>query len=293
MNQDRVIFLRKNCDKVFPNEYFIDLSLYHYGYEECDPSHAFGPARRNHFLFHYILSGKGKFLSSNDKGTEKEYNLEGGQGFLMWPQQQTFYTSDQKDPWVYAWVEFDGLKARELVTQAGLTYNNPIYISKDNEEREKMKNELLAIVDDQNNLPFNTIGHLYLFISALIASSSMRKIVIGGGLRDFYIRESLTFIEQHYHEGISIEDIAGFCNLDRSYLGKLFKSVLNSSPQDFLIKYRINKSCDLMKITDYTIGEISEMVGYPNQFNFSRAFRNIIGKSPRNWRNENKYLSIG
>jgi AraC-like DNA-binding protein len=277
--------------KIFPDEHFVDLSLYHFGYEECDPSHSFGPARRNHFLFHYILSGKGRFLSTNDKGAEEIYSLEGGQGFLIWPHQQTFYTADEKDPWVYAWVDFDGLKARELVTQAGLTYNNPIYISKNNEEQEKMKNELLTIVNSQNSLPLSTIGHLYLFISALIASSSMRKKVTGSGLRDLYIREALTFIEQHYHENLGVEDIAVFCNLDRSYLGKIFKSVLNSSPQDFLIRYRINKSCELMKITDHTIAEISEMVGYPNQFNFSRVFKKTIGKSPRAWRNRNKYQS--
>jgi AraC-like DNA-binding protein len=274
---------------IFPNENFVDLSLYQYGYEECDPAHCFGPARRNHFLFHYILSGKGKFQSTNDKGVEKYYSLEGGQGFLIWPHQQTFYIADEKVPWVYAWIDFDGLKARELVIQAGLTYNNPIYISRDNEEREKMKNEILTIVNSKNSLPLSTMGHFYLFISALITSSSMRKEVTGGSLRDFYIRECLSFIEQHYHENISVEDIASFCNLDRSYLGKIFKSVLNTSPQDFIIRYRINKSCELMKITDYTIGEIGEMVGYQNHFNFSRAFKTLIGKSPRNWRNENKY----
>ena len=208
---------------------------------------------------------------------------------MIWPGQQTFYTADAKNPWVYAWVDFDGLKARELMIQAGLTYNNPIYISKINEDREMVKNEILAIVNSKNSFPLSTIGHLYLFISALITSSSMRKEVTGGGLHDFYIRECLTFIEQHYHENLSVEDIASFCNLDHSYLAKIFKSVLNTSPQDFLIRYRINKSCDLMKITNYSIAEISEMVGYQNQFNFSRAFKKLIGKSPRNWRNENKY----
>jgi transcriptional regulator GlxA family with amidase domain len=43
-----------------------------------------------------------------------------------------------------------------------------------------------------------------------------------------------------------------------------------------------------MKITNHTIGEISVMTGYQNQFNFSRVFKQIMGKSPREWRNANR-----
>jgi YesN/AraC family two-component response regulator len=125
-------------------------------------------------------------------------------------------------------------------------------------------------------------------MSALIGSSTLRKRVAGGSLREFYVREALSFIEQHYNEEIGVEDIAAFCNFDRSYLGKVFKSVLDTSPREFLIQYRINKACELMKITDCSIGEICDMVGYQNQFNFSRVFKQIMGKSPREWRNENK-----
>ena len=40
---------------VFPSENFVDLGLYQFGYEQCEPAHSFGPAVRNHFLFHYYL----------------------------------------------------------------------------------------------------------------------------------------------------------------------------------------------------------------------------------------------
>ena len=44
---------------IFPNERFIDLGLYQFGLEQCAPAHSFGPATRNHYLFHYVLSGSG------------------------------------------------------------------------------------------------------------------------------------------------------------------------------------------------------------------------------------------
>ena len=43
---------------IFPNDNFLDLRLYQYGWEQCAPLHSFGPFVRNHYLFHYILSGQ-------------------------------------------------------------------------------------------------------------------------------------------------------------------------------------------------------------------------------------------
>ena len=50
---------------VFSNDRFMDLTLYQYGYERCRPLHSFGPSIRNHFLFHYIISGDRKSTRLN------------------------------------------------------------------------------------------------------------------------------------------------------------------------------------------------------------------------------------
>ncbi len=44
---------------VFRNDKNIDLTLFQYGWEQCVPLHSYGPAKRNHYLFHFIFSGKG------------------------------------------------------------------------------------------------------------------------------------------------------------------------------------------------------------------------------------------
>lgn len=48
---------------VFPSDNFVDLSLFQFGREKCSPAHSFGPAARNHFLFHYVISGTGRFFA--------------------------------------------------------------------------------------------------------------------------------------------------------------------------------------------------------------------------------------
>ena len=52
---------------IFPNENFLDLKPYQYGWEKCAPLHSFGPFIRNHYLFHYIISGKGMLFSRRRK----------------------------------------------------------------------------------------------------------------------------------------------------------------------------------------------------------------------------------
>ena len=70
---------------IFPSETFIDLCLYQYGHEKCTPGHLFGPATRNHYLFHYVLSGTGTLMATNSKGQNVNYQVRSGQGFMIFP----------------------------------------------------------------------------------------------------------------------------------------------------------------------------------------------------------------
>ncbi|MCI9429349.1 MAG: AraC family transcriptional regulator [Lachnospiraceae bacterium] len=272
---------------VFPRENFIDLGLYQFGWEQCDPSHSFGPAARNHYLFHLCLSGTGTLFSNNTKGELITYQVKSGQGFMLFPHQICTYIADHEIPWEYVWVEFDGLRVKESIDSAGLTQNNPIYRSRHKNIAETMKSELLYLVNHKDESPFHLIGHLYLFIDSLIRSSSSTQIGSGNSLRDFYIKEAFSFIEQNFQNDISIEDIAACCGLNRSYFGKIFHQNMGKTPQEFLMSYRMTKATELLKLTELSIADVGNAVGYPNQLHFSRAFKNIYGLSPRQWRNEN------
>ena len=277
---------------VFPNENFIDLSLYQYGWEHCKPSHSYGPAARNHYLFHYVISGTGTLMSDDSAGRTHTYQIRSGQGFMIFPKQVNTYIADEKLPWEYAWVEFDGLKAKESLEMAGLTMDSPIYHPGGRDLSLELKNEMLYIAQHSDQSPFHLIGHLYLMLDYLTRSSS-KRLMQTGKIRDFYIKEAISFIEQNFQNDISVEDIAGFCNLNRSYFGKIFRDTLGKSPQEFLISYRMSKAAELLKLTELSVGDISSAVGYLNQLHFSRAFKKIYGTSPRQWRNENKTVKSG
>jgi len=207
---------------------------------------------------------------------------------MIWPKRVASYSADGKDPWRYYWVEFDGLKARELVMESGLDINQPVYIAKETEEQKKMEDALRYMAYNGEASPFELIGYCYLFLSSFVASSAYRKKTAHSSLQNFYVQEIISYIENHYHEDIRVEDLAAICHLDRSHVGKIFKGLMGTNIRDFLIRYRIRKACELMKNSSHTIGEISVMVGYPNMFSFSRTFKTMMGQPPRKWRDENK-----
>lgn len=269
---------------VFPNENFIDLGLYQFGRERCTPSHSYGPAARNHYLFHYVISGTGSLMADNSKGETIHYTIRSGQGFMIFPHQINTYIADNTLPWEYVWLEFDGLRVKEAVEIAGLSPDHPVYHAAFKDLREQMMDEMIYIVQNPDKSPFHLIGHLFLFMDYLTRSCASIRLSSTGRLRDFYIREALSFIEQNFQNDISVEDIARFCGLNRSYFGKIFKDTVGRSPQDFLMNYRMVKATELLKMTQLSIGDISNAVGYSNQLHFSRAFKNIYGISPRDWR---------
>ena len=273
---------------IFPNENFIDLGMYQYGYEQCEPGHSFGPATRNHYLFHYIISGTGTLMADNAKGETQTYSIKSGQGFLIFPGQITTYIADQNLPWEYVWIEFDGLRVREALDLTELSVNTPVYHSHSKDLREQLMNEMLYIVHHAKESPFHLIGHLYLFLDYLTQSAKSKKLVQSSKMSDYYIIEAINYIEQNFQNNITIEDIAAVCGINRSYFGKIFRNSIGRSPQEFLMNYRMVKATELLKLTSLSIAEIGSAVGYENQLHFSRAFKTIYGISPREWRNQHK-----
>ena len=273
---------------IFPNENFIDLGMFQCGREACTPCHSFGPVTRNHYLFHYVLSGTGTLMADDVKGITQTYSVRSGQGFLIFPEQITTYYADQHSPWEYSWIEFDGLRVKETLSLTDFSLNHPIYHPYSKDLQEQMVKEMNYIISHPKESSFHLLGHLYLFFDYFIQSAKSTRLTQSSKMSDYYIQEAIHYMEQNFQNDISIEEIAAVCGINRSYLGKIFRNSIGRSPQEFLMNYRMVKATELLKLTTLSIADIGTAVGYGNPLHFSRAFKNIYGVSPREWRNEHK-----
>ncbi len=96
----------------------------------------------------------------------------------------------------------------------------------------------------------------------------------------------LDYIEDHYSEQFDMDFLADVCRLSPTHFRRLFSSIMGASPLEFLNSTRIGKACNLLRSTEYSILEISEMVGFRSVSSFNRHFMEIMQTTPRNYRNE-------
>ena len=241
---------------------------------------------------HYVINGRGILYADDSNGHTNTFHVHSGEGFMIFPEQVNTYIADMSNPWEYTWIEFDGLRVKQALDVAGFSVDQPIYRTQSQELREKLKNEMLQIVENSNASHFMLIGHLYMFMDYLTRSAENAGKVIRSKMREFYIREAVSYIESNYQKNITIREIAEALRLNTSYFGKIFRLATGKSPQRFLMNYRMIKAAELLTLTKKPINEIGLSVGYENQMHFSRAFRTIYGIPPREWRRKNNTGSL-
>ncbi|MDO5516505.1 MAG: response regulator [Clostridium sp.] len=97
---------------------------------------------------------------------------------------------------------------------------------------------------------------------------------------DRHIKRIIDYIVSDYDGKISIEDISYELNISPSYLSRKFKEQTSNTFHEFLNKYRIQKSIELLKSGDYKVYEISDKVGFCDYKHFSSVFKKYMYYSP-------------
>jgi len=95
-----------------------------------------------------------------------------------------------------------------------------------------------------------------------------------------YIRSMLEYIKKHYHEKISIQDLADQLQVSTVHLNTLFKEETKYTFHDFLTRYRVIKAIEHLKQGEKLIYEIAEEVGFQDYKYFSQVFKKYVGIPP-------------
>ena len=94
------------------------------------------------------------------------------------------------------------------------------------------------------------------------------------------LEKMLNYLNIHFTEVISLQDLADQVHLSREVCCRLFKKMTGKTIIGYLEEYRVNKSFSLVQSGQYSMTQITEMVGFSNPSRFASAFRKRFGCNP-------------
>ena len=94
------------------------------------------------------------------------------------------------------------------------------------------------------------------------------------------LEKMLNYLNMHFTEVISLQDLADQVHLSREVCCRLFKKMTGKTITGYLEEYRVNKSFSLVQSGQYSMIQITEMVGFSNPSRFASAFRKRFGCNP-------------
>lgn len=242
-------------------------------YQEKGPNYLFKGEKHYFWELTYIDRG---LLYTNVDG--KEYKLEQGDLFFYSPNQYHNQYTDSKKSCSYLTVSFDmDFKGTELLSSKNFPCNKEVYSIISNLMKELNSTHLYC-----DELAICYLKQLILKLLSMDLESNVIKPVnkVQQFFDDQLINDILTFINDNLYECLDIQTICYNFNISSSKLHLLFKSNLDTTAKAYINNLKLKKSKELIKESNYTISQISEILGFNSIHYFSNKFKKVYGFSP-------------
>lgn len=126
-------------------------------------------------------------------------------------------------------------------------------------------------------------GYLYVLLGIFIQQIGIKPLSKGGGMPSL-TRNILLYIDNHYLEPLTLDDIARQCGYNKCYISRFFNSVLGCGFNRYINTLRVRHAASLMRESDAGIEEIAARSGFQNIRNFNRYFQLLYQTTPKEYK---------
>ena len=240
-------------------------------------------SNKNSYLVFYTLGGRGRVRQGG-----QEVTLEKGQALLIdCRTPQSYGTAPGHGHWYHLWTHIDGTGVAAAGAQLGLPRLAPVRLGLS--QIRPHFDTLFSLLGTESVANTARIG---VAVHAILAELVVAWLGQGPSQDDDPVALSCNYIERHYAEKLSVDDLAREAAVSPSYLIRLFKHQMGTTPHDYLLRYRISRAKELLGSTTLTSAAIAEQVGFASESNFSYRFSKMVGMGPRAYRQSTPELVL-
>jgi AraC-like DNA-binding protein len=242
------------------------------------------PAGCDTHIFIYCIEGEGWVILENNKKLPIRKNT-----IMVIPAQMPhIYGATEADPWSIYWFHLKG-EAVERFIQCFDMDNFTLYVPATQAVR------IINLFD----LCYETLLYKgysikhYLYVSQVMRHLlGMIALLQGESQQDerksVYVERSIQYMVEHVQSSLTLDELADYISLSKSHFIHLFKQVTGYSPIDYYMRLKIQRACQYLDLTDYSVKEVSKNIGIQDAYYFSRVFSKIMGQSPSDYRKTQK-----
>lgn len=238
------------------------------------------------YVFQYTLSGSGVFEIGNNS-----YTVESGEAFIAEiPSDHRYYFPHDSDGWEFMFITLVGIEAAECWRYMKDQRGSILKIPPDSRLIQLLIRVYQETLEEKITDAFYASAKAYEFI--MECYRYIKNLEKETQVLPLQITKALSFIQTHYHEPITLEEIAKISGYSRFYFIKQFQHQLNSTPVQYLTKIRIQKAADLLRTTSLSVTDIALQVGFANANYFNKVFRKAVGVSAGTFRESKDVVRI-
>lgn len=247
-----------------------------------DPCYRFdGQERTKGLLFQYTLSGEGKLsIGQNTFSVPKNHGF-----FVHIPSDHYYYFDPSSaDNWEFIWIKLYATEVSKLYWNHFIDrFGHVAFVPSSAEP-------ILILWSLYNSIANKKIEHQKHDISFRVYEwiLSLLRFSEGEVRTDRHLPETVQigkqFMEQHFHESISLSQIAEAAKVSPNHFCKMFQKHVGASPVEYLRLVRLEKAAHLLKHTRIPVSQIAVETGFDNLSYFGKVFRKLIGMTPSEYR---------
>lgn len=231
------------------------------------------------FLFFLVTEGAGSLLY----GGQRHPLSAGGCAFLDCRKPYAQGSSEDQ-LWSLKWIHFYGAGMDGIYEKYVERGGRPAFAAKNPEAFSRLLSQLLETARAEDYIRDMRINEKIACLLTLIMAESWHPEASAHTSKKKSLQYIKAYLEEHYRERITLDQLAGQFYLDKCYLARTFKEQFGATVLGYLDQIRITRAKQLLRFSDLTAAAVGREVGIEEPGYFSRVFKKVEGIAPGEYR---------
>ena len=244
------------------------------GYLKSLKSHLSRRSELNSYLFFVVLSGSGEvtYREPLSEGSMISRTAHTGDCFFLDCSGEYTHISTDEDPWELLWIHFNGPQVKAYYTYFREHHNWHFRSAHFTELITSIENIIRYNEEPTDDTDLLTAQQIIHILTLICTESNEKNELLSDKLKTI-----LHYLDDHYTENISLDQLAEQFFISKYYLSREFKKEFGTTIIQYVLAKKINNAKELLRYSNSSIEEIAHLCGIDDASYFNKVFRKMEG----------------